>query len=120
VSTTRQRTVVWLVIAGGIASLVMAGVIAYYASPHPDGLESVAEQEGFAETAEDSALAGSPLADYGVTGIDNDRTSAGLAGLAGVAVTAALGFGLFLALRARRGDSGTQTQLAADRPTAHG
>ena len=41
----------------------------------------------------------SPLAGYGVTGIENERISGGLAGVIGVASTAAISFGLFYALR---------------------
>lgn len=37
----------------------------------------MAGDEGFLETAEDHDLADSPLADYGVEGVDNARASAG-------------------------------------------
>lgn len=97
-----RRTLLWVIGLGLSASLAMAGVVAYYASPHPDGLESVAEQEGFLDDAADSATAGSPLADYSVTGVEDEQVSVGLAGLAGVLVTGAVAFGLFLLLRARR------------------
>lgn len=100
-TSTRRRTL-WLLAAGILASLVMAGIVAYYASPHPDGLEYVAGQQGFLDNASDSPTATSPLADYGVAGIQDDRLSVGLAGLAGVAITAAIGFGLFLLLRRGR------------------
>ena len=36
-------------------ALLVAGVASYYASSHPDGLEHVAEQTGFIDSAEDSA-----------------------------------------------------------------
>ena len=50
---------------GVLLSLVLAGVVSFYASGHPDGLEFVAERLGFAPTtpANDPA---SPLADYAV------------------------------------------------------
>lgn len=102
----RRTTVLWLILAGVLAALLMAGVASYYASPHPDGLEYVAEEQGFLDTAADSATATSPLADYGVEGVADERTSVGLAGLAGVGLTALLGFGLFLLLRARRSPAG--------------
>lgn len=69
---------------------VLAGVVSGFASANPDGLEYVAEQTGFLDTAEDSAVAGSPIADYGIAGIDNPYVSTGLAGLLGVAVVLAL------------------------------
>jgi len=78
-----------------LASLVVAGALSFYASSHPDGLEKVAENEGFLETAKDSAVSGSPLADYGVAGIANERVSVGLSGIIGVFVTAAIAFLLF-------------------------
>ena len=84
-----------------LVSLLVAGVASYYASSHPDGLEHVAEQTGFAGTAQDHASADSPLADYGVKGVDDERLSGGLAGVIGVVVVASLSTGLFLVLRRR-------------------
>lgn len=89
----------WL--AGLVVSLLVAAVLSFYASSHPDGLEFVAERTGFIEQAEDSAAAESPLADYGVGGVDNERVSTGLAGVAGSLVVLALAGGLAFALRRR-------------------
>ena len=86
-------------IIGGLVAVVVAAIVSFYASSQPDGLEKVAEQYGILDNAEDSATATSPLADYAVTGVTNDRASVGIAGVAGVAVTAAVGFGVFYALR---------------------
>jgi hypothetical protein len=44
-------------------------------------------------------LADGPLADYAVEGVDNERVGTGLAGLIGVAVTFAVGFGLFAVIK---------------------
>ena len=82
----------------------MAGVASFYASGHPDGLEYVAEQTGFLHTAEDSAAADSPLADYSTKGVDDARLSGGIAGVAGSLLVLALAGGLFMLLR-RRGDA---------------
>lgn len=82
-----------------IAAAVLAGGVSYYASSHPDGLEKVAEDKGFLETAKNSAVANSPLADYGVSGIDNERLSVGLSGLIGIVVTAFVGIILFNILK---------------------
>jgi len=95
----RRFFVVLLVVA-----LLVAGVASFYASSHPDGLEHVAGETGFLDTAEDSPSADSPLADYGTKGVENDRLSGGLAGVAGVVLTLGLGGALFLALRRRRPD----------------
>ena len=50
-------------------------------------------------TAKESPLKGSPLAEYGVAGVENDRLSGGLAGVIGVASTAAVSFAIFYGLR---------------------
>ena len=72
--------------AGFLVSLFLAGVVSFYASSDPDGLEKVAEDIGFIETAKDHTYADGALADYGVKGIDNERASVGLAGVIGTAV----------------------------------
>lgn len=87
-----------------LVSLLIAGVASYYASSHPDGLEYVAEKTGFLDTAEDSPTSGSPLADYGVSGVDNERLSGGLAGVIGAGTVLLLTGGLAWALRRRSRD----------------
>ena len=88
-----------LVAAGLVLSLLLAGGASYYASSQPDGLEKVAGDIGFLDSAEESAVKDSLLAGYGVAGVDDERISGGLAGVIGVASTAAISFGLFYALR---------------------
>ena len=88
-----------LVVSGLVLSLVLAGGVSYYASSQPDGLEKVAGDIGFLDSAKESAVENGPLAGYGVAGVDNERISGGLAGVIGVASTAAVSFGLFYALR---------------------
>jgi cobalt/nickel transport protein len=85
-----------------LVSLLLAGIISFYASGSPDGLESVAEDEGFLQTAEDSATAGSPFADYGTEGVDDERASVGVAGVLGVLVTLALASGIAYVVTRRR------------------
>ena len=83
--------------AGFIVSLFLAGVVSFYASADPDGLERVAEDIGFLETAKEHSNADGTLADYGVKGIENERASVGVAGIIGVigtAVVAGVGFKL--------------------------
>ena len=92
--------------AGLLVALVLAGFASYYASAHPDGLEHVAGQTGFLDSAEDSPTADSPLADYRTRGVEDDRASGAIAGVTGVAVIAVLGTGLFWTIR-RRGESVT-------------
>ena len=100
VGTARRGRTLWVV--GLAVALVVAGAVSWYASASPDGLEWAAEQSGFLHTAEDSAAAGSPLADYGVSGVGSERLSGGLAGVIGVLVTLVLAGGLSLVLRRHR------------------
>jgi cobalt/nickel transport protein len=82
---------------GFVISLFLAGVVSFYASSSPDGLEKVAGDIGFIETAKDHTNADGTLADYGVKGIENERASVGVAGVIGVigtAVVAGIGFKL--------------------------
>jgi hypothetical protein len=106
-------------VAGVVLALLIAGVGSYYASSSPDGLERSAEQEGFGHTAEDSATADSPLADYAVSGVDDGRLSGGLAGVIGVAVTLVLAGGLTLVLRRRSGPAAAAGDAAAEPVPAH-
>ena len=82
-------------VSGFVVSLFLAGVVSFYASSDPDGLEKVAEDIGFLESAEDHTYADGALADYGVKGIENERASVGVAGVAGVIGTAIVGGALF-------------------------
>ncbi|MFM1951573.1 MAG: hypothetical protein RJA33_367 [Actinomycetota bacterium] len=91
-------------IGGLLVTLLAAGVLSFYASSHPDGLEKVAEDIGFIETSEDPATAGSVLADYGVAGVENERASVGIAGVIGVAATGVAATGLFFYLGKRKKD----------------
>jgi PDGLE domain len=83
--------------------LAVAFALAFFASPEasskPDGLNKVAIDQGFSDQEKAHATEDSPLAGYGVEGVDDDRLSTGLAGIVGVAVTFAIGGGMFLVLR---------------------
>ncbi|WFE64243.1 PDGLE domain-containing protein [Micromonospora sp. WMMD714] len=132
----RKRS--WGFVAVGLlVALLLAGVVSNYASSHPDGLDSSllkgctvnADDEITggscpAQQARDHELADSPLADYGIRGVDNGFLSTGLSGVVGVLLTFAVGGGLFWLLR-RRGpaDTGTRGERAggtADRQPASG
>jgi len=97
----------WFLGIGLLVALLVAGVLSGFASGDPDGLERVSIDEGFDETAQDHTLAGSPLADYTVAGVEDERLSTGLAGIIGVAITLTLSGALFYGIRlygkARRG-----------------
>jgi hypothetical protein len=88
-----------LLAVGILVSLMLAGVASFYASSHPDGLEYVAQQTGFVDSARDHPAADSPLADYATQGVDDPRLSGGVAGVVGSLLVLALSGGLFLVLR---------------------
>jgi hypothetical protein len=89
-------------LGGLLVTIGLALVVSGFASSQPDGLEKVATDKGFLETARDHPLADGPLADYAVKGVDNQRLSTGLSGLIGVLVTFGLGLALFALVRALR------------------
>lgn len=106
-SSTRPRVTTRRLMAVGIlVCAVLAGIVSFYASSHPDGLEFVAGEKGFLSSAGPHASDGSPFAGYATRGVDNARVSGGVAGLVGGAVVFVIAGGLFLALR-RRGQSTT-------------
>ncbi|MFC6285020.1 PDGLE domain-containing protein [Nocardioides sp. GCM10027113] len=88
-------------VAGLLVTLLVAGVASYYASSNPDGLEHVAAETGFLDTAEDSATADSPFADYATRGVDDERWSVGISGVVGVGVVLLVAGGGFWLLRRR-------------------
>lgn len=98
----RARPVRGLVVGGLVAALVVAGVVAQFAVDDPDGLERVAEDEGFIASGQDHPLARLPFADYATAGVADERVSLALAGIAGTLLTLGVGSGLLLAVRDRR------------------
>jgi cobalt/nickel transport protein len=102
-------------VAFAAATLVIAGVISYFASASPDGLDSatlrgcevVETADGeeltgdcIAQHASDHAMSTSPLADYAIGGRDG---TGGIAGIIGVLVTVAVaGSAFWLIARSRR------------------
>ena len=101
--TPRRRVSTRALVLGGIlVSLVLAGIVSFYASASPDGLESVARKHGFAGAASQHHTDGSPFAGYGVAGVTDSRLSGGLAGVVGVVVVALLAFLLFRLLARHR------------------
>lgn len=87
---------------GLVVALFLSGVVSFYASSSPDGLEWVAGQTGFeSAAAEHGAVAYSPLVDYQVAGLSDPRLSGGLAGVIGTLIVLALGLGLMWLLGRR-------------------
>jgi hypothetical protein len=94
-TVSARRVPTRVIVTVGLAlSILLAAVISLFASASPDGLEHVAETLGFADTAADSAVAGSPLADYGTAGVGNEWLSTAMAGVVGLLITGLVAFGL--------------------------
>ncbi len=106
-TTARRVPTVTVVLGGLLVALLLAGIVSYYASSSPDGLNRVAADHGFAETERDHGAADGPLAGYETEGVDNGRLSGGLAGVVGCVVVLAVAGGLVVVLRRRRADDGT-------------
>jgi cobalt/nickel transport protein len=121
-ANSRHRWVFWIGFAA--ATLIIAGVVSYFASSSPDGLDSatlrgcqVVETNGteeltgncIAQQAKGHAMADSPLADYAIEGEDGTR---GLAGIVGAVVTVVIAGGAFWLI--------ARTKSARPKPTSGG
>jgi cobalt/nickel transport system permease protein len=84
-----------------IGAVLLASVGALFASASPDGLEKLAEDIGIADTARN--LIETPLADYELSLLSSPWSAQVVAGLVGVALTAALCLLLARILRRKRG-----------------
>jgi cobalt/nickel transport protein len=99
-----NRKLGWFLAGGLLVALLLAGVVSNFASSSPDGLDATArdgctfgdhdEITGgtcMLQREQDHQMAGSPLADYGIKGISHPYVSTGLAGVAGVLISFAVG-----------------------------
>jgi predicted outer membrane lipoprotein len=87
----------WWVV--GLLLALAVAVLSPLASPHPDGLERVAEDQGFLAQAQDSPYQVIP--DYLFPGIENEALATILAGLVGTVVLFGVGYGVAWVLRRR-------------------
>ncbi len=92
-----------------LVCLALAGLVSAYASSSPDGLNRVAIDLGFDKQQKDHGAKDSPLAGYGAEGVDNERLSGGVAGVAGVLVVLVAAGGLGYAVRRRNSDETSET-----------
>lgn len=109
-----MRRPTWFILGGLLVALLLAGVVSNVASGAPDGLDSASTKgctlndagevtggDCIARNADEHELADSPLADYGIRGIDNPGLSTALSGITGVLLTFAIGGGVFWLVRRR-------------------
>jgi cobalt/nickel transport system permease protein len=97
------------IVGVGLAIALGIALLSPLASGDPDGLERVAEDEGFIATAEDSRY--EILPGYSIPGIDNEAASTALAGLVGVVV---LGGAVLLLAETRRKRRATDARELSD------
>lgn len=95
------------VVAVGLGLAIIVALFSPWASSHPDGLEKVAEDKEFIETAEEPSYEIIP--DYTFPGIENERVATILSGLVGIAIVAGLCFGFAYFLKVSRRNRGTTT-----------
>ena len=106
-----------LVVTGVLVALLLAGVVSYYASTSPDGLNRVAQDKGFSQTRTEHHGGGSPFAGYGTKGIGNERVSKGVAGVVGSLIVLVLAGGVTLLVRRRSPEAGSGDERE---PAEHG
>lgn len=96
--------------AGGLVLALVVGVVAVFlASPSPDGLEKVAEEHGFLDTAQAPLF--NIIPDYMMPGVDHQALAGVLAVVIGILLLFGVGYGIARALQRR-------SQRAAERPAA--
>jgi ABC-type spermidine/putrescine transport system permease subunit I len=87
----------WL---AGLAIALAVVLFSPLASPHPDGLERVAQDQGFIGQAREAPF--QILTGYLLPGVHNQTLATILAGLLGTVVVFAVGYGLAWLLRRSR------------------
>lgn len=115
----------WFLAGGLLVALLLAGVISNFASSSPDGLDATARKgcttdangnitggTCMAQREKDHQTKDSPLANYGIKGIDNPYLSTGLSGALGVVITFGVGAGIFWLVR-RRGRGSAPTAASS-------
>ena len=119
----------WFLVGGLLVALLLAGVVSNFASVAARTAWTRATLEGctvdaegkitggtcIAQGAQDHELADSPLADYGIRGLDNAFLSTGLSGVLGVLLTFAIGGGIFWLVRRRGRRARPQATAASSR-----
>ncbi|MET0909765.1 MAG: PDGLE domain-containing protein [Ilumatobacteraceae bacterium] len=106
---SRRISTTGLVLLGLALAVALVVFVAPFANPNPDGLEKVSADTGIDAGVTQHHLADGPLADYAVDGVDNGVLSTGLAGIAGIGVTFAVGAGTLWLVRRRRDRAGPAT-----------
>jgi hypothetical protein len=103
-----MRTRIFVAVALALA-VGLATAVAPFASPSPDGLERVAEEKAFLDQGKlHDIQEDSPILDYALPGIENERVATGVAGFAGTLGVFAIGIGLAWLVRRRPDPDGAR------------
>lgn len=89
----KRNKALWIFAGAALIVAVILGVfVSPFASKSPDGLDKTAEEKGFVNKAEETKPAWdhSPMKDYAIPGVKNEKASTGLSGLIGVLITLAV------------------------------
>ncbi len=86
-------------IGGLLVAVVFAAIVSQFAVDNPDGLEWVAEEQGFIDSGQEHNLADWIFADYATRGIENEPLSLAIAGIAGTLITLLVAWGIISAVR---------------------
>ncbi|MGI9017500.1 MAG: energy-coupling factor ABC transporter permease [Euzebya sp.] len=92
-------------VAAVLVVVVLATVVSQFAGGAPDGLERVAQDQGFSQSAVDHPLGSALFADYATSGVTNEKLSLAIAGVGGTLIVTLVLAGLFLAVRRRPDDA---------------
>ncbi len=93
----------WLLMAVGIGIALFLTLFSPFASSHPDGLERVAEDNGFLDDGKGPSYKIIP--DYTFPGVENEHAATILSGIVGVLIVAGLGLGFGYLMRRSRPDA---------------
>jgi cobalt/nickel transport protein len=90
------------IIIGLIVALFLAGLISIFASSSPDGLEKVAENLGFLEKGEGTPVVKSPVPNYAMPGVKNEKIATSVGGILGTLFVFGFGYGLAFIIKRRK------------------
>ncbi len=92
---------VWIFLGLALVIAILLGVfMSPWASSSPDGLEKVAADKGFLKKAEEEkpVWTHSPMKDYTVSGVKNEKVSTALSGFIGVLITVVVAIAICLVI----------------------
>lgn len=117
----KRNKAIWIFVGAALVVAILIGTLASpFASKSPDGLDKTAEDKGFIKKADEAkpAWSHSPMKDYAIPGVKNEKASTGLSGLIGVLITLVVAavVGLLVyglgRLWKRKDDKGTEIPLS--------